>query len=1233
MKIKRILLSADEYYGHFSGCDFEFDTENLVVVHGPNESGKSTFLNLVRDLLFGIKRNVAYSVEDKSRKMQMRAVLELNAARANGVLRSLEIVRRKGNKNVLTGQFENGETVDEERFKKLLDLPDRGEYENVFGFTQAILTEDLKADKSSSLAQALYSTAFRAGDIAELKKQLKDESDSYFSPQGRTKPLNVSIGRIESLLGELEQLRVDRNKYAELEMRLESQTQEIGQLEILLEAKEHEKRHLEKLQKSRPHYLALKRHCVQLTQIDESTPQAVGFPPGGETEYANLSAAISECHAAIDANTELIAQTKLQIEWHKQRCHEGALKIAIPLHRLANLKSGYDSLVRQLPERREGLGTTGENIETLLKRLSPNAKLETTVERAVTDATIAELQSLQKQARDVSQVVTNHEGGIKLLQSQLVDRESTQKKLAAMSQGDVVGDDDRRRIELLITDRTQYEINCGKLHDQQTQQNSLTNKIKEINAKLSRKLGLDESAVVDDMLVLRQFPDENVIREYDGELDSLRKQLDSRENQLAEYAENLAKCELEISKLDTGSGRPPTKEDVRKERENRDHIWRHFRRQYFESNENDIARNDVDADVTFNELPTPELYERLVQAADAAADLRFDRVNEVRQFEELFIKRESYTSRIETLQAERQTAQERFELAMAEWLALWPGCDTEFIKRPATLYEVRRAWDDRQQTQQQLHDIVTETERVQSQKADYEQRTALLVAKFPHIGTFGRDLPNGEIAWDIAEVRALCQSLKDAVDQQAERQRQTNECRENTVTTQVEIEAAQTALASAKNRLAEIGQKTQHLATNIELCDCGGNVDESCESVVESINVLLNSCELVRLIQQEHRKYCREQKQLFEIELQVRQFEDDAATTLQTVTWDADAASLTPVELLMYALPLLENSEKAIQAAQNLEMQLATYENVDQTAREKLDTLQTRRQTLLERAGVTNDETFLQLVAVAAKRRQCVEQMERSQNQLLTILETSDLSPWESELERNFADEVINVDDLDAAAQAPTLLVQVEAETRQLRATLDQLRKVSGGTDRDLANLRQSDGAAVIAEQVEFARQELVDGVNRFVPRLLALRTLEYAIEKFEREQQPETLIQIQRYFAAMTKGRYTRVGVQIGGDGNLMVYENNGQEKSIGQLSTGTREQLHLAVRLAYITNFCQSHEPLPIVLDDVLVNFDPPRQLETLSFLGELSKQMQVIFLTCHDATLDMARQAVPALQVISL
>ena len=43
--------------------------------------------------------------------------------------------------------------------------------------------------------------------------------------------------------------------------------------------------------------------------------------------------------------------------------------------------------------------------------------------------------------------------------------------------------------------------------------------------------------------------------------------------------------------------------------------------------------------------------------------------------------------------------------------------------------------------------------------------------------------------------------------------------------------------------------------------------------------------------------------------------------------------------------------------------------------------------------------------------------------------------------------------------------------------------------------------------------------------------------------------------------------------------------------LSRGTREQLYLAVRLGLIEEFAQRGTSLPLVLDEILVNFDPER------------------------------------------
>jgi uncharacterized protein YhaN len=86
-------------------------------------------------------------------------------------------------------------------------------------------------------------------------------------------------------------------------------------------------------------------------------------------------------------------------------------------------------------------------------------------------------------------------------------------------------------------------------------------------------------------------------------------------------------------------------------------------------------------------------------------------------------------------------------------------------------------------------------------------------------------------------------------------------------------------------------------------------------------------------------------------------------------------------------------------------------------------------------------------------------------------------------------------------------------------------------------------------------------------------------------------------------------------------------------ELSTGTREQLYLAIRLAYVLHYCTKAEPLPIVLDDVLANFDPGRTRNTLEALGQITERVQVLLFTCHPHVVDLAQEVFPDLQPVTV
>ena len=70
--------------------------------------------------------------------------------------------------------------------------------------------------------------------------------------------------------------------------------------------------------------------------------------------------------------------------------------------------------------------------------------------------------------------------------------------------------------------------------------------------------------------------------------------------------------------------------------------------------------------------------------------------------------------------------------------------------------------------------------------------------------------------------------------------------------------------------------------------------------------------------------------------------------------------------------------------------------------------------------------------------------------------------------------------------------------------------------------------------------------------------------------------------------------------------------------MSRGTREQLYLAMRFGLIQEYETRSEPLPVVMDDVFVNFDDGRRDNAIEILKEFAVDRQVIILSCHKQSL---------------
>ncbi len=104
------------------------------------------------------------------------------------------------------------------------------------------------------------------------------------------------------------------------------------------------------------------------------------------------------------------------------------------------------------------------------------------------------------------------------------------------------------------------------------------------------------------------------------------------------------------------------------------------------------------------------------------------------------------------------------------------------------------------------------------------------------------------------------------------------------------------------------------------------------------------------------------------------------------------------------------------------------------------------------------------------------------------------------------------------------------------------------------------------------------------------------------------------RYLERLTRGRYRNIWTPLG-QRELRIDDERGQTLTVDKLSGGTREQLFLAVRMAAVRQLAEQGIELPMVFDDVLVNFDQLRTEAAVETLLEFAEQnQQVLFFTCH-------------------
>ncbi|SDN37213.1 Uncharacterized protein YhaN [Fictibacillus solisalsi] len=315
---------------------------------------------------------------------------------------------------------------------------------------------------------------------------------------------------------------------------------------------------------------------------------------------------------------------------------------------------------------------------------------------------------------------------------------------------------------------------------------------------------------------------------------------------------------------------------------------------------------------------------------------------------------------------------------------------------------------------------------------------------------------------------------------------------------------------------------------------------------------------------------------------------------------------------------LLQQEKEKVQAQETLRDKLTT-------ATEHLNEVITKKQSygleinkLLSQAKAQNEEAFRFKGKQAEIRKRTIELLDQASLQLqsfgYTGEEVQDLS--DILLDKDF-----NVDKENASA---------EAELKEKEQQMEQLQRKSAELSLVLQTLQNEERYSECLQRYENLRNALGEQAKMWSVYKIAADLLKKTKEQFHAERLPAILQQASHYFSKMTNGKYVRLYLSGDGQDVLELERHDGVRFHPGELSRGTAEQLYLCVRLSLASLY--QKESMPLIMDDITVNFDAVRTKHTLDLLTSMGPGQQMIFFTCHEH-LFQDRPSVPVLSLKKL
>ena len=1086
--------------------------------------------------------------------------LRIGGTLKNSAGRELAFVRRKGRSNtVLTP---GGKPLDDDILRDYLHGIDRQLFRSMFGIDhQALVSggEDILRG-GGELGQSLFAAGLGIADLRGVINELEEKTKSWFLPRGQVPVINQAISTYAAQKKMVADQSLRSRDWIEKDQAIRAHRLQLDKISADLGKVSAEKHRLERLHQVIPRIS--KRDALLLRQKNLGEVVILS-PEFTETRKESMRLLGSAQDSLERATSE--AQV-LEEELRGLRVPQELLNQAPTITALHQRLGAHQKAAQDLPGLEGTLRQVQADARLLLTDLNPGLSLEEAGSQRLSAAQRTQIQGLAGQHQALTVRVTEAENQIGKARRTLAEIKG--KRDAITDPGDA---GDLKQAAERARGQGKIEEACRKIvRDLQK-----TTQQAQVDLK---KLGLWVGPLED--LETLAIPGDETVARFESGMQDLKTELAGLSEKVAAHQGDLIDISRQLAELQL-TGEVPSEAELMSVRERRDYGWKLLRLEW-------LDRLDIAAEkkVYAPDHELPDAYEQTVLVADQVADRLRRESDRVAAQATLMAEQARLKKNLEHLEAQKTGLQERLSQLQMEWRQLWAGAG--LVPLPP---KEMRSWIIKHR------ELIRLVETVRNYRLEAAELEAVIAA---HRAELGQELlrlgePEPLPAEALEKLLYRCQEVVDRVEGKnrekqdlekkiSEVEGESKEASQDKVQAQRDLENWQAQWSEAVHPLGLAGETSPAAVHSVM-----AKFDELFQKLREAASL-------------EHR--------IEGINRDAQRFSEDVSALLKQSA--PDLLAIPPAQAAAELHSRLSRAQADAATEVAMSKQLKEKQHIIRASQDTIRLMTESLARLCRQAGCQKHEELEALEERSNQYQGLQKDLDDLEEQVLELAPGATLEDIRREAS------LVNPDEL------PEKIGELGRQIQELgQKRLD----LAGEIARSAKELELMDGnsrAADAAEKVQGIASRIREGVDQYLRLRMALVILRREIERYREENQGPLLTRGGAYFQRLTLNSFTGLATDFNEKDEpvLLGVRPAGERVRIEAMSDGTRDQLYLSLRLASLEKYLEASEPMPFVVDDILINFDDQRAAATLGALAELSQKTQVLFFTHHRRLAELAQ-----------